>query len=372
MTARATRLEVALNGVCPYFTMFPLRFPLDVLSARAEAGDCVFDPFCGRGTTNFAARLLGLPTVGIDVSPVAVALTEAKLAAPIGGPSEIVEEARRILRRPPSFDVPQGEFWSLAYRPRILESLCVLRAALLNDCSSASRKALRGIVLGTLHGPLRKGGGSSYFSNQSPRTFSPKPRYAVAFWSDRGLVPPEVCVEKLILERAVRYYAEAPRSVANRIGQGDSRDVRVIRSACGRWRPRWIVTSPPFYGLRTYVPDQWIRAWFLGGPPHVDYSYGGQVSHRSLEAFVSDLEKTWQNVASVAADDAKLIVRFGAINDRRVDPREILKESLKKTPWRLSTIVPAGAASSGRRQSRTFSGAQKRAIGEIDAWAVRA
>jgi hypothetical protein len=42
----------------------------------------VFDPFCGRGTTNFAARLANLYSVGIDTSPVAQAITAAKLISP--------------------------------------------------------------------------------------------------------------------------------------------------------------------------------------------------------------------------------------------------------------------------------------------------
>ena len=55
-----------LNAICPYFTMFPLDFPLGILKVHAKPGARVLDPFCGRGTTNFAARLLGLDTIGID------------------------------------------------------------------------------------------------------------------------------------------------------------------------------------------------------------------------------------------------------------------------------------------------------------------
>ena len=47
--------DAALNGICPYFTMFPLDFPLGILGRRAKPDDRVLDPFCGRGTTNFAA-----------------------------------------------------------------------------------------------------------------------------------------------------------------------------------------------------------------------------------------------------------------------------------------------------------------------------
>ena len=47
----------ALNAVCPYYTMYPLDFPLGVLKKRSSSEEWVLDPFCGRGTTNFAARL---------------------------------------------------------------------------------------------------------------------------------------------------------------------------------------------------------------------------------------------------------------------------------------------------------------------------
>ncbi|HVH72468.1 MAG TPA: DNA methyltransferase, partial [Candidatus Dormibacteraeota bacterium] len=84
-----------LNTVCPYFTMFPLEFPMRVLSKHHHERGWVFDPFCGRGTTNFAARLLGLPTVGIDSSPVASAIAEAKLLT--ASPRAVVKVAKQIL-----------------------------------------------------------------------------------------------------------------------------------------------------------------------------------------------------------------------------------------------------------------------------------
>lgn len=70
---------VRLNAVCPYYAMFPLALPLQVL-ANALPEEWGLDPFCGRGTTLYAARLLGLPAVGIDINPVTAALAEAKLA----------------------------------------------------------------------------------------------------------------------------------------------------------------------------------------------------------------------------------------------------------------------------------------------------
>ena len=124
----------ALNGVCPYYTMYPLDFPMRVLRGHGKRGDWVFDPFCGRGTTNFAARLLGMPSMGVDSSPVAAALAKAKLASAESG--RVVANAKSILdaaKEP--ITVPAGEFWRLAYHEHTLMQLCQLREALLAECS---------------------------------------------------------------------------------------------------------------------------------------------------------------------------------------------------------------------------------------------
>src|SRR3954470_1822828 len=105
---------ITLNAVCPYYTMYPLAFPLRVLKEHGRRGDWVIDPFCGRGTTNFAARLLEMPSVGVDSSPVAAALAKAKLAS--AEPARVVAGARAILKaeeEPTS--LPTGEFWAQAY-----------------------------------------------------------------------------------------------------------------------------------------------------------------------------------------------------------------------------------------------------------------
>ena len=73
--------HTALNRICAYFTMFPLRLPHAILCRRARAGDRVLDPFCGRGTTNYAARLCGLDSVGVDSSAVAAAIAAAKVVS---------------------------------------------------------------------------------------------------------------------------------------------------------------------------------------------------------------------------------------------------------------------------------------------------
>ncbi len=361
--------STALNGICAYFTMFPLDFPYRILSTYASQRDLVLDPFCGRGTTNYASRLLGLTSFGIDTSPVAVAIAQAKLANT--SPKQIVRAAERILREVPEpREVPTGDFWSLAFHHDVLRTLCRLREGLLDDCRSDSRRALRAIILGALHGPRPKNH-PSYFSNQCPRTYAPKPAYAVRYWRSRGLQPERVEVLEIIRARAERYYGQETTRGEGRVICGDSRKWEVYHRLALVRPVRWVITSPPFYGMRTYLQDQWLRYWFLGGPSAVDYSTRGQLAHSTPAVYAGELRQVWSNLSHVCSYDAQLVIRFGGIRGRKVDTLSIIQDSLANSGWKVTAIMPAGSASRGKRQALHFGRTSNSPLEEHDIWAVR-
>lgn len=362
--SRFTKEEIALNAICPYFTMFPLDFPLGVLARHAQPGDSVLDPFCGRGTTNFAARLLGLYSVGVDASPVAAAITASKFVNV--SPELILEEAKSILLRKAP-ERPRGDFWKWAYSRNVLKELCTLRAALIEDCTSSTRLALRGVVMGALHGPRQKSF-PSYFSNQCPRTYAPKPAYATRFWQARDLKPPEVNILEVVSRRAQRYYGKAmPGKGLARLA--DSRNAIALKPSGRKHVYNWVITSPPYYGMRTYIPDQWLRNWFLGGPSSVDYSQTHQLDHGSPTDFAENLRKVWVNSRSVCDKGARLVIRFGGIADRNANPKEIIRSSLQDTGWEITTIKSAGVATDGKRQADTFLRRKSTPLDEFVVWA---
>ncbi len=360
------RERTALNGICPYFTMFPLDFPHSILQKHASAGEWVLDPFCGRGTTNYAGRILRLPSIGIDSSPVAVALSQAKIAN--ASPDEIIAEAQHILEKTPGpQDVPTSEFWQWAFHPEVLRALCCFRESFLEDCTSDTRRALRAILLGALHGPRGKVT-RPYFSNQSQRTYAPKPGYAVRYWQSHDLFPESVDVLGIISRRARRYYTHETIPAIGHIIDGDCR-------SCGTFsgideKINWVITSPPYYGINTYLPDQWLRMWFLGGPPHVVYSNERQMEHSSQEDFVHQLRQVWENVGTVCCTGARMVIRFGGINYRKVDTIRLITWSLQDTAWKIDTIASAGSALDGRRQAWHFSHPKDDACEERDIWAT--
>jgi hypothetical protein len=94
-------------------------------------------------------------------------------------------------------------------------------------------------------------GEPSYFSNQCPRTYAPKPAYATRFRQARRLRPPFVDVLKVIRSRARRYLADLPSAVGGVVRHADSREPGAFR---GGQRFDWIITSPPYYGNADVYP----------------------------------------------------------------------------------------------------------------------
>jgi hypothetical protein len=356
-----TRVAHRLNTVCPYFTMFPLDFPLRLLR-DARCGEWVLDPFCGRGTTMFAARRLGLGSVGIDANPVAVAIARAKVA-PVDREDVGALASELLTANYQPHDLPTGTFWRYIYHPQTLRELCSLREQLLEHEDDSASDVLRAVALGILHGPLTKSA-PTYLSNQMPRTYATKPEAAVKFWKAQGMKPPRVPVLDTILRRINYTLALVPPiAVRGEVRQGDARQV------LPRLRRKfdWVVTSPPYFGMYTYLPDQWLRSWFLGGLPTVDYDAGQQISQGGVDGFTAGIATVWKWTAARCNPGATMGIRFGALPSARVDPEQLLRKSLEQADagWQVCEVHDAGMPKRHARQAAQFTGAGEYAP-EID------
>jgi hypothetical protein len=308
---------------------------------------------------------MGLPSVGFDSSPVATAIASAKLVSISS--EKVVQFANVILNEAPDpVWIPTGEFWKWAFSPATIVQLCRIREELMRDCSTPERKMLLAILLGALHGPRCKRL-PSYCSNQCPRTFAPKPAYSLKFWKGREMKPPIVDVLAVISRRAERYLSGSIPTTEGMICQRDSRQQAPEELT---ELVAWVVTSPPYYGMRTYIPDQWLRHWFLGGPPAVEYTQrASDFAHSSPELFSEQLRTVWVNTSRMCRPGARLVCRFGGIPDRKHDCLEIAKRSFSQSGWRLMTLKPAGNSLDGRRQAAQFGDKQRFPREEYDLYA---
>ena len=356
-----------LNVVCPYFTMFPLDFPYKVLEG-AKKSDWVLDPFCGRGTTLFASRLHGLGAVGIDSNPVAAAIAAAKFAHV--RPKAVTEFCSDIFRNPPSsIEVPDGDFWRACYHYSTLLEICILREFFIRNqgCHlSDLAKVLRAIVLGILHGPLVKGP-PTYLSNQMPRTYATKPNAALAYWAKRNMRPPRVNTLQAVQRRTDYLLQQLPPKTPGRVVHGDIRNISM------QWSRQfsYVITSPPYLGMRCYLLDQWLRNWFLGLSEDVEYDESLQLGVENPKTFTEQLARVWRRIASVCRRGATLAVRFGALPSLRQNSSLLLKQSLASSaaPWRITKVRSVSAPPVCRRQASQFQDNATSALNEVDVYA---
>lgn len=328
--------------------MFPESFAEQWIRALSKPGDVVLDPFCGRGTTAFQALLMRRRAVAVDVNDVAFCLTRAKSAPP-----KLANLVDRLNQLESGFDgrrwrrvtetLPQ--FFGYAFAPRTLQQLTYLRAC-LNWKRTSEDSMIAALVLGSLHGEADKS--SSYLSNQMPRTISTKPAYSIRFWTKRQLKAPERDVFALLRQRAAfRYETPPPRGNALILHA----DMRRLPDLLSRFqRPiKLVVTSPPYFDVTNFEEDQWLRLWFLGGPPvpcrnrlSRDDRYSNAPKYWS---FIADM---WRSLGQVVAPKGHVVVRIGS--------RHLAPKTLERT-------LTACTVFSGRRVSNvsvTMSKIQRR------------
>ncbi|HET9395875.1 MAG TPA: hypothetical protein VFO36_07440, partial [Nitrospiraceae bacterium] len=133
-----------------------------------------------------------------------------------------------------------------------------------------------------------------------------------------------------------------------------------------------IVTSPPYLGMRTYLPDQWLRNWALGGEPTPEYALSGQISSQRPETFAKELADAWTAISERCLPGARMTVRFGALPSIPIDPSDLIEESLRrcKASWEVVEVRSAGEAHNGRRQADQFAPEASDPIAEKDIVAI--
>ena len=182
--------------------------------------------------------------------------------------------------------------------------------------------------------------------------------------------PVDVDVLSIIKTRADRYLAEPPPNVEGSVRLGDS---RVADTFADMPKARFVVTSPPYFGMRTYLPDQWLRLWFLGGPDYVEYRQPKeQLEHSGADHFAAEMGRVWKNVADHTTETARLIIRYGGIHDRDAEPMDVLKKSLVDSGWKMKTAKAVPDSDAARRQVIQFGAKPKKAITEHDVYCYRA
>lgn len=297
-------------SVGPYYAMFPLDFAYDVINEYTAPGARVLDPFLGRGSSIYAAAASGRAGCGIEINPVGWVYSTVKLQP---------ATHERVLRRlrligdeavnVKTEDANLPAFFEWAYSKPVLRFLLAVRASLRWRTSMVDR-TLMAFVLIYLHGKRE-----SSLSNQMRDSKAMAPDYAVRWWREREMGPPEIDPVAFLEKRMEWRYRKGIPRLAGDVLFGDSMKLLNSHSYRRAFEEPFdlLFTSPPYCGVTNYHYDQWLRLWMLGQMPS-PRRRGGRW-HRKFESH-SDYRELLGGVFGGASRrmrrDAVVVVRTDA------------------------------------------------------------
>jgi len=295
--------------------MFPISFVRATVDAFCPPGGAILDPFCGRGAVPFVARVSGRPSIGFDLNAVAYVFTATK-TDPEPDPVQLIKRFREIAAGVRKDDQrAQNEFQTMAWSPRVLGFLTAARRMLDWRNSRLDRTAMA-FLLVHLHGKI-----GNAVSNQMRQSKSMAPDYAVRWWTQRGLMPPDLDPFRYFSDRvAWRYRFGVPKGARARIELGDASKLlpRVRRQF------KMLLTSPPYYDVTNYRVDNWIRLWMLGEGALPIYS--NEQRYGNKQRYSEMLRSIFSSARRTLDPDAVVYVRTDSRDFTRVTTQAILSE----------------------------------------------
>jgi hypothetical protein len=247
-----------------YRACFKPQLPRFFIERLTSAGDAVYDPFLGRGTTVIEAALLGRVPVGTDINP----LSEI-LVAPRFDPPPLAAVTERLKGLPLG---NEGDTWDdlLAfYHPNTLRQITNLRNYLLRKGEDGSLDAIDRWIRMVATNRLT-GHSPGFFS-----VYTLPPNQAVTVDRQRGInqnrqqTPPERDVRVSILKKSRSLLSKLEEEDAERLRE-TSREASLITGSSDNTPGiesdsiSLVVTSPPFLDVVDYQADNWLRCWFNG------------------------------------------------------------------------------------------------------------
>ncbi|MCQ8893562.1 MAG: site-specific DNA-methyltransferase [Methanolinea sp.] len=248
-----------------YRGCFKPQLPAFFIEMYTREGDCVYDPFSGRGTTVIEAGLRGRRVIANDINPLSRLLTRPRFFLPT-----VPEVAARLGEIPPGDrGAGTGPDLSMFYHARTEAEIVSLRTYLLSREEDGSLDTLDEWIRMVATNRLT-GHSPGFFSVYTlPPNQAVLPERQAKINRERGQVPEYRDTKELIVKktrsllRTVTPEERARLRVAGETGlflSSDARETPPIPDGS----VQLTVTSPPFLDVVQYSKDNWLRCWFCG------------------------------------------------------------------------------------------------------------
>jgi excisionase family DNA binding protein len=335
------------HGIHPYPAKFPPQIPARLIEILTHPGDVVLDPFCGSGTTLVEALRLGRDSVGTDVNPVAILVTEAKTARLDSNAERSLEELEEAIEsdsmqergesplftartsmpensKPPS--IPNLELW---FEPVAIREIGILRdriEQLSHDLAKKVARAALSAIIVTV-------------SNQDSETrYTARPRLLdagdVLMSFQRKLRETRGALLALRDERSSRtaraLLIDARQLSASAIGMVDA-----------------VITSPPYANAFDYHLYHRHRMFWLGYDPsdlrkreigsHLNYQRQGG----GIETYRSDMKQCLEALAKVLTPGGPcaFVIGDSVFFGKVVDNASVIVDVASRVGFKCLTVV---------------------------------
>jgi hypothetical protein len=312
-----------VHSLHPYLGKFIPQLVEVFLRRHFRAGQCVYDPFVGSGTTLVEANAFGAAAVGCDISAFNCLLTRVKTTAYSLGMLElglrgVVEQSRHTSEVVNTEDA--SEWLRAWYSERALSELLAYHCVASESLDDPGWDVAR-VVLSRAARSARR---TTHFDLDFPRQPITEP-----YWCHkhkRECRPVDEAMKFLRrytddTVRRIREFAEVQSEKPVEVIHGDARVVDLPL------KPSGIITSPPYPGLIDYHEQHRYSYELLGLKDRREEEIGpasrGHSQH-AVRAYVRDMIAVFANAHRQLPEGAPVII---VVNDPRDLYPEILEES---------------------------------------------
>lgn len=316
-----------------YRACFKPQLPEFFIKLLTKAGDTIFDPFMGRGTTPVQAALMGRRPAGNDVNPLSVLLTRPRLRPP-----SVAQVAERLRQINWSKKGEEPQELLAFYHPQTLAALAALREWLREaaplDCPDADPVAdwIRMVAINRLSGHS-----PGFFSGRSmPPNQAVSVKSQLRINEKLGVEPPPRNVADIIIKKSRSLLSDGsmPAHPDAVLSVGDAADTPGIGPAS----VALVVTSPPFLDIVHYAADNWLRCGFAG----IDPETVAISMHRTTEAWTAMVARVLAEQARIVKPGGHVAFEVGEVRNGRVLLERLVWQAAAGLPFeRLGVMINA-------------------------------
>lgn len=287
-----------------YRACYKPQLPGFFIERFCRAGDSVYDPFMGRGTTLVEAQLRGCRAIGNDANPLSLILVSPRLDVPSLGEIE-----KRLSLVSLSDAAIEDEGLLAFFEPNTLRELYAWRSYFSRRRSEGTFDRVDAWIQMVACNRLT-GHSKGFFS-----VYTLPPNQATSIEAQRrinekrGQQPQYRDTKALTLKKTKQLLRHSLPQTYNRgdsLLLASSADVTPQIPDCS---VNLVVTSPPFLDTVDYTQDNWMRMWFCD----LELPKGRLWQLRSLPQWVAKMTDTFRELRRVLRHEGLIAFEVGEV-----------------------------------------------------------